>query len=146
DALVASSAIPGVFPPKAMQVSGEERLLIDGAAVGDQPLSVLAVEGCGTIYACPVGYDGERLAAPANLVGNFLRSLPILRDAASRLEQAYVQELLGDRGVVHHVHPVVPFPVKGFNFEKDVIARVIADAREATKRWIAGQDAQPCGT
>jgi NTE family protein len=143
DALVASSAIPGVFPPKSMNVAGEERLLIDGGVVADQPLSVLAMEGCGTIYACAVGYDGERLAAPANLVDNYFRSLSIMRHAASQLEQAYVQLVLGDRGVVHHIHPVVPFPVKGFNFEKEVIARVMADAREATKRLVTEQGELP---
>ena len=136
DALVGSSAIPGVFPPKAMRIDGEDRLLIDGGVVGDQPLSVLALEGCGTIYGCAVGYDGGRLAAPANLVDNFLHSIAIMRHAASRLEQAYVQQLLGERGVVHHIHPEVPFPVKGFNFDRDVIARVMEDAREATKRWL----------
>jgi predicted acylesterase/phospholipase RssA len=143
DALVASSAIPGVFPPRAMAVAGEDRLLVDGGVVGDQPLSVLALDGCGTIYACAVGYDGERLRTPLNLIDNWLQSLSISRHQAARLEQEYVQERFGDRGAIHHIHPEVPFPVMGFNFSRDLIATVLRDAAEATKRWITEHDLMP---
>jgi predicted acylesterase/phospholipase RssA len=144
-ALVASSAIPGVFPPKVMSVAGEELLLVDGGVVGDQPLSVLAMEGCGTIYSCSVGYDGERLQAPLNLIDNWLQSLSISRHLAARLEQDYVQERLGDVGSIHHVHPEVPFPVRGFNFDRDLITSVMRDATDATKRWLTEQDLLPPG-
>ncbi|HEY7200145.1 MAG TPA: patatin-like phospholipase family protein [Candidatus Dormibacteraeota bacterium] len=143
EALVASSAIPGLFPPRRLRVAGLERLLVDGSVVGDQPISALALDGCGTIYACAVGYDGERLAAPGNLVDNALRSLSILRHQAARLEQEYVQLRMGDRGVIHHIHPEVVFPVKGFNFTPDLITRVMRDACEATKRWLTQQRLLP---
>ena len=136
DALVASSAIPGVFPARELVVADERRLLVDGGVATNQPLSVLALDGCGTLYACVVGYDGEALSAPANLVDNLLQSLSISRHEAARLEQDYVQVRMGDHGVVHHIHPVVPFPVQGYDFTPDVIARVLRDASEATKRWI----------
>ena len=142
-ALVASSAIPGLFPPRRLLVAGQERLLVDGSVVGDQPISALALDGCGTIYACAVGYDGERLAAPGNLVDNALRSLSILRHQAARLEQEYVQLRLGNRGAIHHIHPEVLFPVKGFNFTSDLITRVMRDACEATKRWLTEQRLLP---
>lgn len=133
-ALVASSAIPGVFPPRRMG----PHLFIDGGVVDDQPLSELALEGCGTIYAVAVGYDGELLKAPTNLVDNWMKSTSIALHAASRLEQDYVQVKLGDAGVIHHIHPLVlELPVRGFDFTREVIAQVMRDARDETKRWIA---------
>lgn len=136
DALVASSAIPGVFPPRHLGIDGEDRLFIDGGVISGQPLSVLALAGCGTIYACAVGYDGERLEPPANLIDNWMQSFTIAIHNASRLEQAYVQLQIGDDGVIHHIHPEVPFPIDGFNFDAGPVLQVVADAAEATKAWI----------
>jgi NTE family protein len=140
EALVASTAIPGVFPPRAIG----DHLFVDGTVVDNQPLSELALEGCGTIYACAVGYDGELLRAPTNLVDNFMKALAISVHAASRLEQAYVRLRLGGTGVIHHIHPpVLELPVAGFDFTPEVIARVMRDARENTKIWITEQGLMP---
>jgi predicted acylesterase/phospholipase RssA len=137
DALVATSAIPGIFEPKAMTVGGVDRLLVDGGVVDNQPLSALALEGCGTLYACAIGYDGEALRVPANLLDNAMTAFSIALHAASRLEQDYVQLRLDGAGVVHHIHPpVLELPVRGFDFTRDVIAQVMRDACEKTKRWI----------
>jgi NTE family protein len=134
EALVASSAIPGVFPPRRIGA----RLFVDGGVVDNQPLSELALEGCGTMYAVAAGYDGELLKAPTNLFDNWIKATSIALHAASRLEQDYVQLKLGDAGVIHHIHPpVLELPVRGFDFTRDVIATVMRGARDETKRWIA---------
>lgn len=143
-ALVASSAIPGVFPPREMVLDGVKRLLVDGGVVNNQPLSVLALEGCGTMYACAVGYDGEQLQAPTNLIDNYLKATSIGLHAAARMEQAYVELRIGDAGVIHHVHPPVQeLPVSGFDFTPEVIATVVRDACDGTKRWIQEQRILP---
>src|SRR5215472_3839090 len=140
EALVASSAIPGVFPPKSIG----DQLFVDGGVVDNQPLSELALEDCGTIYACAVGYDGELLGAPTNLVDNFTKSTSISLHAASRLEQDYVQLRLGESGVIHHIHPpVIELPVFGFDFTPEVIAKVMRDACENTKSWITKYGLMP---
>jgi NTE family protein len=140
DALVASSAIPGVFPPKTIG----DRLFVDGGVVDNQPLSELALAGCGTIYSCAVGYDGELLSAPTNLVDNFMKAMSISLHAASRLEQDYVQLRLGEAGVIHHIHPpVIELPVSGFDFTPEVVAKVMRDARENTRAWITEQGLMP---
>ena len=140
DALVASSAIPGVFPPKAIG----DRLLVDGGVADNQPLSELALAGCGTIYACAIGYDGELLKAPTNLLDNLTKSMSIAMHAASRLEQEYVQIRLGRAGIIHHIHPpVVELPVKGFDFTPAVIERVMRRARDDTKTWITENQLLP---
>jgi predicted acylesterase/phospholipase RssA len=143
DALVASSAIPAVFPAKRMQVAGLPRLFVDGGVACNQPLSVLALEGCGTIYACAVGYDGEQLQEPANLIDNLTQSIAITMHQASRLEQSYVECRMDGQGVVHHIHPVITFPVHGFNFDSTSIAAVMNDARQATKDWITQRGLLP---
>jgi NTE family protein len=140
EALVASSAIPGVFAPKVIG----DHLFVDGGVVNNQPLSELALEGCGTLYACAVGYDGELLQAPTNLVDNFTKAMSIALHAASRLEQDYVQLRLDAAGVIHHIHPpVIELPVFGFDFTPDVIAKVMRDARENTKTWIREHGLMP---
>lgn len=143
DALVASSAIPAVFPAKHMDVAGVRRLFVDGGVACNQPLSVLALDGCGTIYACAVGYDGEQLGEPGNLIDNMTQSMSIAMHQASRLEQSYVECQMGGRGVIHHIHPEVPFPVRGFNFDAGSIASVMAAARQATKDWITSKNLMP---
>jgi predicted acylesterase/phospholipase RssA len=140
DGLVASSAIPGVFPAKQVECAGQSLLLVDGGVVGSQPLSTLALLGCGTIFACAVGYGGERLQAPANLIDNWQQSLSITLHEAARLEEEYVQSEMGDQGVIYHIHPEVAFPVKGFNFTADVIASVMREANDKTKQWITDKN------
>jgi len=140
DALVASSAIPGVFAPKEMG----DRLFVDGGVVDNQPLSELVLEGCGTIYACAAGYDGELLRTPTNLVDNWRKASAISVHNASRLEQAYVEVRLGGAGVIHHIHPpVVELAVRGYDFTPEVIAKVMRDAREKTKVWITEHQLMP---
>jgi predicted acylesterase/phospholipase RssA len=143
ESLVASSAIPAVFPAKHVDVGGVSRLFVDGGVACNQPLSVLALEGCGTIYACAVGYDGERLNEPANLIDNLTQSISISMHQASRLEQGYVECRMNGQGVIHHIHPEIAFPVQGFNFEAGSIAKVMDDARKETKNWILEHDLLP---
>jgi predicted acylesterase/phospholipase RssA len=143
DALVASSAIPFVFPAKPMTAGGKERVFVDGGVVSNQPLSELALKGCGTIYACAVGYDGEQLKAPTNLVDNGMQSISIMIHESSRLEQAFVQTRMGDAGVIHHIHPEVAFPISGFNFSPTSVAQVMEAAKSATMTWIRDNHLRP---
>ena len=139
-ALVASSAIPGVFAPKEMG----DRLFVDGGVVDNQPISELVLEGCGTVYACAVGYDGELLRTPTNLVDNWRKASAIAVHNASRLEQAYVELRLGGAGVIHHIHPpVLELAVRGYDFTPEVIEKVMHDAREKTKVWITEHQLMP---
>jgi len=132
-ALVASSAIPGLFPPRQIG----DRLFVDGGVADNQPLSELVLEGCGTMYACAVGYDGDLLAAPTNLVDNWMKTTAIAVHAASRLEQAYVGLRLTGAGVIHHIHPpVTELPVRGYDFTPEVIEHVMRDACDRTREWI----------
>ena len=95
-ALVASTAIPGIFPWREMTVGGERLFLADGGVVMNQPLSNLVEQGCGTIYACAVGSTGP-LAPPKNLIDNALRAVNLAMHQATKLEEDYVRlKLAGD--------------------------------------------------
>jgi len=138
DALIASSAIPGVFPWREMSVAGEQLVLVDGGVVSNQPLSKLADEGCGTIYACAVGSLGP-LAAPRNAVDNAMRAVTLAMHQTTKLEEDYVRltfRSAGAAGAVHHIHPEVNVPADKFDFTPELVQQVMAEAEAATLKWL----------
>ena len=139
DALVASSAIPGVFPPHKITIDGKPMFFVDGAVSQNQPLSELVLsEKCGTLYGCAVGYDGEPQAVPSDALDSVLKSISVICHESSRLEQGYVQLMFlhAGRGVAHHIHPEGPFDIPGFDFTPAQIEKVMATARDQTKAYV----------
>jgi predicted acylesterase/phospholipase RssA len=138
DALVASSAIPGVFPWRTVSIAGEDRVLVDGGLVMNQPLSNLVEQGCGTIYACAVG-PTDPLPPPKNALDNAMRAVHLAMHQATKLEEAYVQLVfkgLG-KGTVQHIHPIINY-LGGdtFDFTPDLVERAMADAEKQTIDWL----------
>jgi predicted acylesterase/phospholipase RssA len=136
DALIASSAIPGVFPWKTMIVSGRERTLVDGGVVTNQPLANLVKRGCGTIYACASAPTGI-LPPPSNGLDNALRSVSLMMHQYTKLEQEYVRLKLQGKGVVHHIHPRVTVPNDEYDFSPELVKQVIDEACAATRQWLS---------
>ena len=134
-ALVASTAIPGVFPWREMVVNGETLFLVDGGVVMNQPLSNLVEQGCGTIYACAVGSNAP-LAPPKNLIENALRAVNLAMHQATKLEEDYVRLKLDGIGTVRHIHPEVVVPADNFNFTPQLVRSVMADAEAQTLAWL----------
>ncbi len=150
DGLVASSAIPGVFPPHPIKIDGADMLFVDGAVAQNQPLSTLVANAsCGTIYACAVGYDGQPQDAPTDALDNVMKSISVLSHEFSKMEQNYVEavfKLAGVQGAVYHIHPWGNghgFPINGFNFTADMIQTVMGEARDETKAYIEQQGLMP---
>jgi predicted acylesterase/phospholipase RssA len=150
DCLVASSAIPGVFPPHPITIDGTEMLFVDGAVAQNQPLSTLVADAsCGTIFACAVGYDGQPQDAPADALDNVMKSISILSHEFSEMEQDYVEavfKLAGVPGAVHHIHPWGKgngFPINGFDFTADMIQTVMGEACDETKAYIQENGLMP---
>ena len=143
DALIASSAIPAVFPPKTMTIGSEPRIFVDGGVVSNQPLWQLVEAGCTTIYSCAVGYDGGRLAKPVNLIDNAMQSISILIHNATCLEEAFVRATHPEI-VIHHIHPELrTFPIQGFNFDKALVEQVVAESCDLTTKWIENERLLP---
>jgi predicted acylesterase/phospholipase RssA len=132
EALLASAAIPGIFPWQTMKVRGRELTLVDGGVVDNQPLSQLALAGCGTIFACAVGYVGGAVPPPTNAIN----SIWITVHQATKLEEQLLRQRLGRRGDIFHIHPEVDFPIDQFNFTDDVVAAVMEESRRKTVAWL----------
>jgi hypothetical protein len=79
---------------------------------------------------------------PANGLQNLYQSLQTTKHQCTKLEEEYVRLKLGDRGSVHHIHPVVDFPVSGFNFTPELIQQILDDACAKTIAWLSEPHAE----
>lgn len=140
DALVASSAIPAVFPWVTMDRDDEHRVLVDGGVVNNQPISQLVIEErCGTLFVCAVG-PPMPAPMPTNLINNAIPSVDLMMHQAMKLEEELVRLKLGDRGVVHHIHPPVTVEVRRYEFTAQIIQAVVEEARRLTVDWLNGPE------
>jgi NTE family protein len=135
EALISTSAIPGVFPWRTPTLGGKTLTLVDGGVVTNQPLSILVEHGCGTLFACAVGGKAP-FAVPKNAIDNALQAVELLIHQVTKLEEDYVRTKLGDQGRVHHIHPEVPFPIHLFDFTPRLVRRVLDDACQRTLDWL----------
>jgi predicted acylesterase/phospholipase RssA len=134
-ALIASSAIPGVFPWVEFNGPNGNLFLVDGAIVRNQPLTNLADKGCGLIYACVVG-GSPLTTAPSNLVDNFFRSINLSMHQCMKLEEEGLRPRVCPEGKVIHIHPETTIPLPDFNFTPDLVHRVVDEARSLTEAWL----------
>jgi predicted acylesterase/phospholipase RssA len=134
-ALLASTAIPGVFPWQSTVVDGQPTPLVDGGVVANQPLSALVLQGCGQIYAFSVGYTGGALPPPTNALTNALHCLSAMQHQCQKLEEDYVRLKLGDRGVIHHLLLDLA-PLEGYDFTPSRIDELMGQAYDKTVAWL----------
>lgn len=74
DAIAASAAIPGVFPP--VTIAG--RPLVDGAVANNVPIAHAVDRGATKIYVLPTGYACALTRAPRRALGVALQALTLL--------------------------------------------------------------------
>jgi predicted acylesterase/phospholipase RssA len=111
-------------------------VLVDGGVVNNQPLSNLVLQGCGTIYACTVGWPPGALPPPTNAFNNALPCLGLMMHQAMRLEAEYVRCKLGDQGEVHEIRPQMAMPLHGFDFSRAEIEDTVEMACAYTTDWL----------
>lgn len=73
-AVLASAALPGVFPP----VRRDGRVLVDGGVTNNTPLSHAIALGARKIYVLPTGYACTLEKPPRGAIGVALQSLNVL--------------------------------------------------------------------
>lgn len=117
-AVHASSAIPGVFRPVAL----DGRTLVDGGVVDPIPVDIARARGADVVVAVDIGREIPE-EDPGNLGGIFLRSLAILGRELGRYRAK-------DADVVISPH-VGNSGVFDFGRKKDLMAAGVAAAREA---------------
>ncbi len=126
-ALLASCAIPAVYPPVAI---GDE-LYIDGGVSANSPVTHAVDLGADTVYVLPTGYACALPRPPSGAVGMALHALTIM------LQRQLIHDVERnqDRAQVHVMPPLCPLSVFPGDFRHSM--ELMDRAREATRRHLA---------
>lgn len=126
DAVMASAALPGVFPP--VQVGAH--LLMDGGITNNAPISVAHRLGADTIYVLPTGYACALTTPPATVPGMLLHAvgLAIQRRLIEEVEE------LRDTLQLRVLPPLCPLSVGPTNFRHT--DELIQRARASARMWL----------
>lgn len=123
DAVLASTAIPAVFPP--VPWLGEE--LIDGGVANNTPISHAIELGADTVYVLPTGYACALQSPPRSALATGLHALTLL------LQQRLIVEIAALRSRVRLVVLPPPCPLDwnpaDFTHSAELIERTRRDAR-----------------
>lgn len=127
EAILASTAIPGVFPP--VEIGGEA--LMDGAIAANTPLLLAAQLGASRIVVLPTGYACALEEPPRRAVAKALHAITLL------IAWQLMHELeVCSRDIdVHLVPTLCPLAVSPFDFS--AADELIERAAEAAEKWIA---------
>lgn len=126
DAIVASAAIPGVFPPVLI----DGRPYIDGGVVNNTPISYAHELGADEIWVLAAGYPCALPEAPGSALGMALHGLNLLIQHRLAADVDRYEPLV-DLRVVPPLCPVTVSPAD-FGQADDLIER----ARTGTERWV----------
>lgn len=126
DALLASAAIPAVFPP--VRLGG--RYLVDGGVASNTPVSAAVEAGARRVIILPTGVACALERPPHGIVALALHALNLL---IARQLVADVRRL-ANRAALLVVPPLCPLDVTVYDFSQ---ARSLIDlAEETTIQWI----------
>ncbi|MEU3018096.1 patatin-like phospholipase family protein [Nocardiopsis sp. NPDC007018] len=138
DAVLASSAVPGLLPPQRI---GDEHFL-DGGIVNSIPIEAAVRAGARTVYVLQVGRVEEPLSVPANPVETarvafeIARRHRFARDLATLPEQVRLHVLPSGGSLAGDDRPMA--------FRRlDSVPRRIDRAYTASRDYLAGVDAAP---
>ena len=126
DLLLASAAIPAVFPP----VLHEGRFLGDGGLSNNAPGSTAVSLGATKVIALSTGFSCALVEPPRGAIATALHALNLL------INRRLVHDLegLSGRVEVSVVPPLCPVAVTPFDFSKS--AELIRRAEASTRLWL----------
>jgi NTE family protein len=126
NAVLASSALPGIFP--AVEMAG--RILIDGAISSNTPISVAAEYGAEEVFILPAGYAATLQKPPSGVVDIFLHSLNIL------VAQQFLHDIEIFRKNIH-IHILPPVNLKNtFLSDLSLTGEYLSVSYRNTKQWL----------
>jgi NTE family protein len=131
-ALLASAAIPGLFPP--VKIGGQ--YYVDGTIADNLPLFHLAEQGCAVIYACNVGFAGQASKPPRNLLDVVVQSESIGQFVADTREQQLLALRYPQIRVIP-VRPQVALNALPSEIEPADVPGIVAAAASETARILA---------
>lgn len=126
DAVLASTAIPGVFPP--MRVEG--RALIDGGVANNTPVSTAIRLGATRVIVLPAGFTCAQRREPRGAVEHALNALSLL------VARQLVTDLERWSGHAHIcvVPPLCPLDVSPYDYSR--CGELIDRAARTTIAWL----------
>lgn len=127
EAVLASAAIPGVFPPVA--VGG--RVLVDGAIAANTPIATAVRLGATRLVVLPAGFACALRNPSGGAIGRAMHAISLL--GARQLRQDF--EHYGGRVPIHIVPPLCPVEVSSYDYAHG--SSLIGRGREAARAWLA---------
>lgn len=126
DAILASAAIPAVFP----SVRIGDRDLIDGGVADNAAVSHAIALGAEIVYVLPTGYACALDEPPASPLSSAMHALTLLIEQRLILEVAH----LADHADIRVLPPLCPLSVSSTDFRHGTL--LIERARTSTERWL----------
>jgi NTE family protein len=126
DAIVASAAIPAVFP--SVRIGGRD--LVDGGIADNAAISQAVALGADVVYVLPTGYACALSGPPSTPLSSAMHALTLLIEQRLVLEVAHFAE----RVDIRVLPPLCPLSVSSIDFGQ---ARLLIErARHATGEWL----------
>jgi len=125
-AVLASAAIPAVFPP--VEIDG--RLLYDGGLADNAPISKAVALGATRIFVLPTGYACALAEPPSNVLAHALHALTLLIERRLILDVARYADVV-EMAVLP---PLCPLTVGPGDFRHT--GELIDRASKATRAWL----------
>lgn len=126
-AVLASAAIPAVFPP----VSIGGRFLIDGGIANNTPVSTAVTLGARRIVVLPTGYACALTEPPRSALGMALHAVSLLISRQLRVDI----ERFAPHADLHVVPPLCPITAAPHDFH--LAGEWIDRAATSTEQWLA---------
>jgi len=127
EALLASTAIPALFPP--VLIGG--RLLMDGAVGSNAPVATAVALGASRIIILPTGFTCAAAQPPGGAIGLALHSVSLMTARQLRTDIARFQGRVSSLAVVP---PLCPLRVSVYDFSQ---ARLLIDrTARSTSEWL----------
>ena len=127
EAVLASAAIPGVFPP--VTIGG--RHLIDGGIANNTPVSTAVALGARRVVVLPTGYACALSEPPKSALGMALHAVSLLIARQLRVDI----ERFAAQADLHVVPPLCPITVGPHDFR--LAGEWIDRAATSTGQWLA---------
>lgn len=126
DAILASAAIPAVFP--SVRIGGRD--LVDGGVADNAAISHAVALGADVIHVLPTGYACALDAAPSSPLSSALHALTLLIQQRLILEVAH----FAGHADIRVLPPLCPLAVSSTDFRHG--AELIDRAHTTTARWL----------
>lgn len=126
DAVLASAAIPGVFPP--VRING--RWLVDGGVANNTPISTAIRLGATRVIVLPTGFACALKQLPSGAIPRAMHALSLL--VARQLVQDAAR--FADTVELRIVPSLCPLECSPYDYS--AAAALIAQAAESTRRWL----------